>query len=190
MDRILLPKDLTKRNCVPKLDAEAAERAYEALELVDFPEEFYEQSPFELSGGQKRRAAIAGVIAMKPVVVILDEPTAGLDPQGRKEILDMISSMHERMGNTVILVSHSMEDVADYADRIIVMDEGKVRFDGTPREVFSHYVELESMGLAAPEVTYFMHDLKEAGWDVDPLETDIDKAAERIALAYQKGGAR
>ena len=151
-------------------DAEAAERAYEALELVDFPEEFYEQSPFELSGGQKRRA--------------------GLDPQGRKEILDMISSMHERMGNTVILVSHSMEDVADYADRIIVMDEGKVRFDGTPREVFSHYVELESMGLAAPEVTYFMHDLKEAGWDVDPLETDIDKAAERIALAYQKGGAR
>ena len=171
-------------------DAEAAERAYEALELVDFPEEFYEQSPFELSGGQKRRAAIAGVIAMKPVVVILDEPTAGLDPQGRKEILDMISSMHERMGNTVILVSHSMEDVADYADRIIVMDEGKVRFDGTPREVFSHYVELESMGLAAPEVTYFMHDLKEAGWDVDPLETDIDKAAERIALAYQKGGAR
>ena len=171
-------------------DAEAAERANEALELVDFPEEFYEQSPFELSGGQKRRAAIAGVIAMKPVVVILDEPTAGLDPQGRKEILDMISAMHKRMGNTVILVSHSMEDVAEYADRIIVMDEGHVRFDGTPRDVFSHYIELEEMGLAAPEVTYFMHDLRDAGWDVDPLETDIDKAAAQIAAAFKRGGAR
>ncbi len=169
-------------------DKEAAERAKEALELVGFYEEFYDQSPFDLSGGQKRRAAIAGVLAMKPLVIVLDEPTAGLDPQGRIEILDMIGNMQRRMNSTVILVSHSMEDVADYADRIIVMDEGHVKYDGDVKTVFSHYKELEEIGLSAPEVTYFMHELSEAGWDVDPLVTRVDEAADQIIRAYRKGG--
>ena len=169
-------------------DKEAAERAKEALELVGFSEEFYDQSPFDLSGGQKRRAAIAGVLAMKPLVIVLDEPTAGLDPQGRIEILDMIGNMQRRMNSTVILVSHSMEDVADYADRIIVMDEGHVKYDGDVKTVFSHYKELEEIGLSAPEVTYFMHELSEAGWDVDPLVTRVDEAADQIIRAYRKGG--
>ncbi|MBQ7148029.1 MAG: ATP-binding cassette domain-containing protein, partial [Pseudobutyrivibrio sp.] len=158
-------------------------RAYEALSLVKLPEELYLASPFELSGGQKRRAAIAGVIAMKPAVLILDEPTAGLDPKGRDDILGLIKDMHEKRGDTVILVSHSMEDVANYVDRIIVMDSGRPAFDGTPKEVFAHYKELEKMGLAAPQVTYVMNDLIEAGFDVDSSATTVAEATESILKA-------
>lgn len=155
-------------------------RAYEALQSVGLPEKYFDVSPFELSGGQKRRAAIAGVVAMKPQVLILDEPTAGLDPKGRDEILDMVSEMHARYGITVILVSHSMEDVAKYVDRIIVMDHGQVRFDDTPREVFHHYKELEAIGLAAPQVTYLMHEMKERGIDVSTEPTTVEEAKEAI----------
>mgnify|MGYP000893882245 FL=1 len=155
-------------------------RAYEALQSVGLPEKYFDVSPFELSGGQKRRAAIAGVVAMKPQVLILDEPTAGLDPKGRDEILDMVSEMHARYGITVILVSHSMEDVAKYVDRIIVMNHGQVRYDDTPREVFHHYKELEVIGLAAPQVTYLMHEMKEQGIDVSTEPTTVEEAKEAI----------
>ena len=131
-------------------------RAYAALKQVGLEDEYFYQSPFDLSGGQKRRVAIAGVLAMKPEVLILDEPTAGLDPKGRDEILDQIAKLRQEMGITVILVSHSMEDVAKYVSRIVVMNRGQIMFDNTPREVFSHYKELETVGLAAPQVTYIM----------------------------------
>ncbi|MCR5581704.1 MAG: energy-coupling factor transporter ATPase [Pseudobutyrivibrio sp.] len=165
-------------------EKEQIKRAYEALGLVKLPEEFYLASPFELSGGQKRRAAIAGVIAMKPAVLILDEPTAGLDPKGRDDILGLISDMHNKRNDTVILVSHSMEDVANYVDRIIVMDKGRPVYDGTPKEVFAHYKELEEMGLAAPQVTYVMNDLREAGFDVDATATTVEEATQSIMKAY------
>ena len=155
-------------------------RAKEALELVGFPEKYYRQSPFELSGGQKRRVAIAGVLAMRPKVLVLDEPTAGLDPKGRDEILDQVERLHKETGMTVILVSHSMEDVARYVERIIVMNRGEKMLDGTPREVFRHYKELEKVGLAAPQVTYVMHDLKERGFDLSPDATTIEEAANEI----------
>ena len=142
-------------------------RAFQALRQVGFPEEYFYQSPFDLSGGQKRRVAIAGVLAMKPDVLVLDEPTAGLDPKGRDEILDRIAALKAETGITVVLVSHSMEDIAKYVDRIIVMNHGEAAFDGTVSEVFSHYKELEAIGLAAPQVTYLMHALKEKGFAVD-----------------------
>ncbi|MCR5197145.1 MAG: energy-coupling factor transporter ATPase [Pseudobutyrivibrio sp.] len=164
-------------------EKEQIKRAYEALGLVGLPEEFYLASPFELSGGQKRRAAIAGVIAMKPAVLILDEPTAGLDPKGRDDILGLISDMHNKRGDTVILVSHSMEDVANYVDRIIVMDGGKPVFDGTPKQVFAHYKELEAMGLAAPQVTYVMNDLKQEGFAVEVDATTVEEAKNDILKA-------
>lgn len=163
---------------------ECEERAREALQLVGFPEKYYKQSPFELSGGQKRRAAIAGVLAMRPQVLILDEPTAGLDPRGRDEILDQIAHLHEKTGMTVILVSHSMEDIAKYVDRIIVMNHGEKMLDGTPKEVFAHYKELEQVGLAAPQVTYIMHDLKENGMFVQTDVTTIEDAAEEIMRSF------
>ena len=159
---------------------ECEERAKEALELGGFPEKYYRQSPFELSGGQKRRVAIAGVLAMRPKVLVLDEPTAGLDPKGRDEILDQVERLHKETGMTVILVSHSMEDVARYVERIIVMNRGEKMLDGTPREVFRHYKELEKVGLAAPQVTYVMHDLKERGFDLSPDATTIEEAANEI----------
>lgn len=159
---------------------ECEERAKEALDLVGFPEKYYRQSPFELSGGQKRRVAIAGVLAMRPKVLVLDEPTAGLDPKGRDEILDQVERLHKETGMTVILVSHSMEDVARYVERIIVMNRGEKMLDGTPREVFRHYKELEKVGLAAPQVTYVMHDLKERGFDLSPDATTIEEAANEI----------
>ena len=159
---------------------ECEERAKEALELGGFPEKYYRQSPFELSGGQKRRVAIAGVLAMRPKVLVLDEPTAGLDPKGRDEILDQVERLHKETGMTVILVSHSMEDVARYVERIIVMNRGEKMLDGTPREVLRHYKELEKVGLAAPQVTYVMHDLKERGFDLSPDATTIEEAADEI----------
>ncbi len=162
-------------------------RAYEALNLVGFDEKLFLASPFELSGGQKRRAAIAGVLAMKPAVLILDEPTAGLDPKGRDDILNLVKDMHEKRHDTVILVSHSMEDVANYVDRLIVMDSGKPIFDGTPREVFTHYKELEKIGLAAPAVTYVMNDLQADGLPVDTSATTVAEARDEI-LRMLKGG--
>ena len=144
------------------------------------------QSPFELSGGQKRRVAIAGVLAMEPEVLILDEPTAGLDPRGRDEILDQISKLHTERKMTIILVSHSMEDVARYAGRLIVMNHGQKVFDGTPREVFRHYKELEAIGLAAPQVTYLVHDLKEKGLDIDSDITTVAEAKEAILALWDK----
>lgn len=158
--------------------------AREALALVGFPEKYYSQSPFELSGGQKRRVAIAGILAMHPRVLVLDEPTAGLDPKGRDGILDQIQHLHRETGMTVILVSHSMEDIANYVDRIIVMNRGEKMLDGTPKEVFSHYKELEKVGLAAPQVTYVMHDLKERGFPVSTDATTIPEAADEIMRSF------
>ncbi|WP_455619576.1 energy-coupling factor transporter ATPase [Eisenbergiella sp.] len=158
-------------------------RAYDALKKVGLPDELFYQSPFELSGGQKRRVAIAGVLAMKPEVLILDEPTAGLDPRGRDEILHQIKQLQTETGMTIILVSHSMEDVAEYVDRIIVMNKGRVMYDDAPREVFKHYQELESVGLAAPQVTYILHELQNRGLNVDVNATTIDEAAETIVRA-------
>ena len=169
---------------------EAGLRAFEALKQVGMPEELYYQSPFDLSGGQKRRVAIAGVLAMKPEVLILDEPTAGLDPAGRDEILDLIARMHRERKITVMLVSHSMEDVAKYVQRIIVMNQGSVMLDDTPREVFKHYRELEQVGLAAPQVTYLMHELREKGLNVNVEATTVEEARESLleALIGQNPG--
>lgn len=168
------------------LDKKTVElRAFEALHNVGFPDELYDQSPFDLSGGQKRRVAIAGVLAMKPQVLILDEPTAGLDPAGRDEILNLIAKMHKELGITVILVSHSMEDVAKYVERIIVMNSGEVMYDGTPKDVFHHYKELEAIGLAAPQVTYLMHELKAKGLDVDLDATTVEEAGNSILAALR-----
>ena len=164
-------------------------RAYDALKKVGLPDELFYQSPFELSGGQKRRVAIAGVLAMKPEVLILDEPTAGLDPKGRDEILQQIKKLQTETGLTILLVSHSMEDVAEYVDRIIVMNKGSVMYDDTPREVFKHYKELEEVGLAAPQVTYIMHDLQARGADVDVNATTIEEAAEEIARDWKSKNA-
>lgn len=164
---------------------EAGLRAFEALRSVGFPEELYYQSPFDLSGGQKRRVAIAGVLAMKPEVLILDEPTAGLDPKGRDEILDQLALMHKERGITIILVSHSMEDVAKYVGRIIVMNQGSVMYDGIPKEVFRHYKELEAVGLAAPQVTYLMYELQEVGIPVDTDATTVEEAKAEILRVCQ-----
>ncbi len=161
-------------------------RAKKALEQVGLDPCYYKQSPFELSGGQKRRVAIAGVLAMEPEVLILDEPTAGLDPRGRDEILDQIDRLHRERHMTIILVSHSMEDVARYADRLIVMNHGQKVFDGAPKEVFRHYRELETMGLAAPQITYLVHDLKAKGIDIDNDITTVPEAREAILALRNK----
>lgn len=165
---------------------QAETRALNALHMVGLPDDMYYQSPFDLSGGQKRRVAIAGVLAMEPEVLILDEPTAGLDPQGRDDILNCIKKLHDEMGITVILVSHSMEDVANYVDRIMVMNDGVLTFDDTPKVIFSHYKELEEIGLAAPQVTYIMQDLKNAGLDVDTSVITVDEAKTEILKALGK----
>ncbi|MGN0420360.1 MAG: energy-coupling factor transporter ATPase [Acetatifactor sp.] len=173
---------------LPQEEIEA--RAKEALQSVGLSEEFYKQSPFELSGGQKRRVAIAGVLAMKPQILILDEPTAGLDPQGRTEILELIKEMQTKTGMTILLVSHSMDDVAEYVDRIIVMNHGKVMFDDVPKAVFQHHEELEQIGLSAPQVTYICHRLKEQGLDVDTDVTTLSEAVDSIYHALQPGTPR
>ncbi|MBO6145989.1 MAG: energy-coupling factor transporter ATPase [Lachnospiraceae bacterium] len=164
-------------------DKEAELSAYAALKAVKLPDEYYFVSPFDLSGGQKRRVAIAGVLAMKPEVLVLDEPTAGLDPEGRDEILGLVNELHEEQGITIVLVSHSMEDVAEYAERIIVMDKGRVFMNGTPREVFYHAARLETIGLAAPRVTYIMRGLKRAGFNVDPSAITISEATDSVLEA-------
>jgi energy-coupling factor transport system ATP-binding protein len=165
---------------------ECKARALEALQLVGLKEKYYHTSPFELSGGQKRRVAIAGVLAMHPKVLVLDEPTAGLDPKGRDDILDQIAYLHKQRDITVILVSHSMEDIARYADRIIVMNHGEVMYNDEPKKVFAHYQELEQIGLAAPQVTYIMHDLRERGFEVGTDVTTVEEAADQIMQALEK----
>ncbi|MBQ0001361.1 MAG: energy-coupling factor transporter ATPase [Clostridiales bacterium] len=171
--------------------AEAEKEARRALLQVGFKEENFSKSPFELSGGQKKRVAIAGVLAMNPKILILDEPTAGLDPKGRDDILDQIAELHKMRGITIILVSHSMEDVAKYVDRLIVMNHGEVAYDNTPKEVFKHYEELEKIGLAAPQITYIMHALKDNGLPVDADATTVAEAAESILKALkEKGGQK
>lgn len=161
-------------------EKEAMLRAVASLNAVRFPEKHFYDSPFELSGGQKRRVAIAGVLAMNPEVLILDEPTAGLDPQGRDEILEMVSDLRRTQHITVILVSHSMEDVARYVDRLIVMNGGGIMYDDTPQAVFAHYKELEEVGLMAPQVTYVMHALAEAGIPVETGATTVAEAKDEI----------
>lgn len=163
---------------------EAELRAFSALRSVGLPEEYWYQSPFELSGGQKRRVAIAGVLAMKPEVLVLDEPTAGLDPKGRDEILEQIAQMHQKLNMTIILVSHSMEDVAKYVNRIIVMNQGSIMLEGTPKEVFQHYQELEAVGLAAPQVTYLMQELSSMGIPVDRKVSTLEEAKASILQVF------
>ena len=160
-------------------------RAFESLRLVGIDDNMFYQSPFDLSGGQKRRVAIAGVLAMKPDVLILDEPTAGLDPKGRDDILNCLKYLREETGMTIILVSHSMDDVANYVSRIMVMNDGVLTYDDTPRNVFRHYKELEAIGLAAPQVTYLMNDLKQAGFDVNTDAITINEAKESILAALR-----
>ncbi len=160
-------------------------KAYEALKMVGIEDEYFYQSPFDLSGGQKRRVAIAGVLAMSPEVLVLDEPTAGLDPKGRDELLNKISELRRTTGMTVVLVSHSMEDVANYVDRIVVMNKGRVMYDDVPAEVFKNYKELEAVGLAAPQVTYIMHALNDAGLKVNCEVTTVNEAADEIVKALK-----
>lgn len=165
---------------------EIEERAKEALKQVGMKEKYYKKSPFELSGGQKRRVAIAGILAMHPEVLILDEPTAGLDPKGRDDILDQIAALHRERKITVILVSHSMEDIAKYVDRIIVMNKGSVMYDDAPKKVFWHYQELEAMGLAAPQAAYVVKRLADKGWDIDTTATTVEEAKQAILKAMGK----
>lgn len=173
--------------CNHGLTKEEAEiKAMETLQLVGIKEDNYKKSPFELSGGQKRRVAIAGVLAMEPDFLILDEPTAGLDPRGRDRILGIIKELHEKKGMGVILVSHSMDDVAKIADRIVVMNKGQVVYDDKPSEVFKNYKELEKIGLKAPQVTYIMHQLKEDGFDVDEDILNIEDAKNSILKSLGK----
>jgi energy-coupling factor transport system ATP-binding protein len=161
-------------------------RAYEALKMVGIGEELLDASPFELSGGQKRRVAIAGILAMRPEVLVLDEPTAGLDPRGRDEILDQISMLHKESNITIILVTHSMEDVAKYVDRILVMNNGGLAMDQETGNVFSRYKELEEMHLAAPQVTYVMNTLKKKGFPVNTDVTTVNQAKDEIIKVLKK----
>ena len=147
-------------------------------------------APFELSGGQKRRVAIAGVLAMNPKVLILDEPTAGLDPKGRDEILDQIAQLHKTRGITIILVFHSMEDIAKYVERIVVMNKGVKTFDDVPKKVFAEYKKLEEIGLAAPQITYIMHELKKHGMQVDTMATTVEEATVTILETVEKRGSK
>lgn len=157
--------------------------SFQALKQVGIGEDLLDVSPLELSGGQKRRVAIAGVLAMEPEVLILDEPTAGLDPSGRDEILDLVAKLHKERKLTVILVSHSMEDVARYVERLIVMNHGTVAFDATPGEVFSHYKELEKIGLMAPQVTYVMEGLARRGVTLPHNAITVQEAVDSILQA-------
>ena len=167
-------------------EAEVDKRVHEAAEFVGLDEALLERSPFELSGGQKRRVAVAGVMAMKPRILVLDEPAAGLDPEGRDEILSEVKDYHKKTGTTVLLVSHSMEDMARYVDRIMVMNDGVKMFDDTPKEVFRHYKELEAIGLAAPQITYVVQGLRERGIPIDDAITTVEEAREAILALYNK----
>lgn len=168
-------------------------RAYDALKAVGLKDENFYVSPFDLSGGEKRRVAIAGVLAMKPDILILDEPTAGLDPKGREEILTLIKDLHETHKITIILVSHSMEDVSEYADRILVMNKGRLVFDDTPVNVFSHYDELIAMGLSVPASNRILHKLSQQGVPVNTDAITVSGAVQEIIKVITDryyGGAR
>lgn len=168
---------------------EVKARVYDAAALVGLPEELLEKSPFELSGGQKRRVAIAGVLSMQPDVLILDEPTAGLDPHGREEILaQLVKLHHERRKMTVIFVSHSMEDVARLANHIIVLNGGRIAMDGSVAEIFARGAELEKMGLSVPQVTKLTHALIERGADIRPDIYTVDFAKNIFAELLKRGG--
>ncbi len=169
-------------------EEEVDKRVKEALQTVGLSEAVYEKSPFELSGGQKRRVAIAGVLAMNPEVLILDEPTAGLDPKGRDEILYAIKELHQKRGITVVLVSHSMEDVAKLADRLIVMHKGKVAMTGTPKEVFAHGEELEKMGLAIPQISYVLAQLRKKGYSLPDDIYTVEEAVKALYAFIKKEG--
>ncbi|MGI6722305.1 MAG: energy-coupling factor transporter ATPase [Anaerovoracaceae bacterium] len=167
---------------------EITARVREALELTGLSyEELKDKSPFDLSGGQKRRVAIAGVLAMKPQVLILDEPTAGLDPKARRDILAMIEEVHARENNIIIFVSHNMDDIARLADKVLVMDSGKLVMNGTPAEVFAREDELREIGLSIPEVTATMRRLADKGFDVDRNTFTIDKAEEELYRCLTEG---
>lgn len=171
-------------------EKEINRRVREAIEMVGLDyQEVKDKSPFELSGGQMRRVAIAGILAMEPSVIVLDEPTAGLDPAGRDEILGQIKKLHDEKGITVVLVSHSMEDVGKLVDRIIVMNDGEIEYFDTPAEVFKHTKRLEEIGLAAPEVTYLMQELKKTFPDLNDEIFTVDQAVEEIARILGKGKA-
>lgn len=178
-DVLFGPKNLG----IEKLESEI--RAYEALKMVGIDEDLHNASPFELSGGQKRRVAIAGILAMKPEILVLDEPTAGLDPRGRDEILEQIKKLHEEMGTTVILVTHNMEDVAKHVERILVMNQGSIVIDKATKEVFSQYKKLEEIHLAAPPVTYVMNALKDKGFSVESNVTTVEEAKQEILKALK-----
>lgn len=167
---------------LPKLEVDM--RSFQAIKDVGLTEDDLDLSPFELSGGQKRKVAIAGVLAMKPEVLVMDEPTAGLDPLGRKEILDLIKQIHKERKCTVILVSHSMEDVADYVDRLLVMHHGQIMLDGSPAEIFQHPRELEELGMCLPQVTDILFGLKESGIDIDTNAIQVEEAKQKILEAY------
>lgn len=160
--------------------AEIKTRVEEALHVVGLEEEMWEKSPFELSGGQKRRVAIAGVLAMQPEMLILDEPTAGLDPKGREELFAQLKEMHTKLGITIVLISHSMEDVAKYAEKLIVLHEGSIAYEGTPREIFIHVEELEKIGLAPPQIKYIIRDLKARGIEIDETILTVEEAAAKL----------
>lgn len=159
---------------------EAESLARESLKSLGLDESYLSRSPFELSGGEKRRAALAGILAMKPDVLILDEPTAGLDPKARLEMLELVKRLHKEKGISVLLVSHSMDDVAEYADKILVMNNAELKFYDTPKEVFKHRDELLSYGLDVPEITEIAHELRESGFDVPEDISTIDEAVEAI----------
>ncbi len=170
-------------------DEEIEQRVKEAIELVGLDyEKFKDKSPFELSGGQKRRVAIAGVIAMRPEVLILDEPTAGLDPKAHKDVLKMIEDVHEKTGNIIILVSHNMADIAKMADKVIVIDDGKLITMGTPKEVFSHSEELNEVGLDLPPITKLTEALRASGMNIDETILSVDEAAAQIAEHFKNKG--
>lgn len=158
-------------------------RAYEALQLLKVPRELFDQPPFQLSGGQQKRVAIAGVAAMRPEVLVLDEPTAGMDPAGRDELFELITEMYQELNMTIVLVSHSMEDVARYVQRLLVIHDGEMMMDGAPEQVFRHYRELETIGLAAPQITYLMNDLADAGYRVNRSAATVEEAVNEILTA-------
>ncbi len=162
------------------VEPELYERAKRALDIVGIDESLFYKSPLELSGGQKRRVAIAGVLAMQPDILILDEPTAGLDPKGRREILERISSLHKENGTTVIMASHSMDDVAEYATRVMVIDDGALVYDDTPQRVFAHSTELVSMGLDIPQMTHLADRLRSVGMNIPEGILTVDEAASEI----------
>ena len=165
---------------------EIRKRVESALAMVGIDPSLHEKSPFELSGGQKRRAAIAGVLAMRPEILVLDEPAAGLDPRGRDEILSNIKRMHETLNITVILVSHSMEDIAKLVKRLVVINHGKIVLDGTPAEIFAKIEELEAIGLSTTQAAYVIRDLKAKGFDLPDDIFTVDAAVEGILAAVKQ----